>query len=96
MSRPRSDRSARAGPREGDKLPGGVTVNCLCPGWIETANIEPQLKARSKEVAGNREAGTGVLALWHCAAVAHKLTGASIPIDACRTAQQALPSAVRP
>lgn len=56
-------------------------------GWIATAIIEPQLKARSEEFGGNREAGTGMLALWHCAAVAHKLTGASIPIDAGWTTQ---------
>ncbi len=81
---------------EGDKVPGGITANCICPGWIETAIIEPQSKARPQEFAGSREAGTGMLAPWHCAAVAHKLTGASIPIVAGWTAQQALPSAVRP
>ena len=24
---------------------GGVTVNCICPGWTETAIIEPQIQA---------------------------------------------------
>lgn len=44
---------ASAGSRE----QGGVTVNCICPGWTETAIIEPQIMARAAEVGGDREAG---------------------------------------
>ena len=40
---------AAAGTRES----GGVTVNCICPGWVETALIEPQIAARLGE--GTRE-----------------------------------------
>jgi 3-hydroxybutyrate dehydrogenase len=48
---------ARAGTRDS----GGVTVNCICPGWTETAMIEPQIRARAAEVGGNREAGIASL-----------------------------------
>lgn len=44
---------ASAGSRE----QGGVTVNCICPGWTETAIIEPQIVARSAMFNGDREAG---------------------------------------
>jgi 3-hydroxybutyrate dehydrogenase len=40
---------AAAGSRES----GGVTVNCICPGWVETALIEPQIAARRGD--GSRE-----------------------------------------
>lgn len=30
----------------GTRGSGGVTVNCVCPGWVETALIEPQIEAR--------------------------------------------------
>lgn len=30
----------------GDRDSGGVTVNCVCPGWVETPLIEPQIQAR--------------------------------------------------
>jgi 3-hydroxybutyrate dehydrogenase len=33
---------AQAGSRDS----GGVTVNCICPGWVETPLIEPQIEAR--------------------------------------------------
>jgi 3-hydroxybutyrate dehydrogenase len=35
----------------GDKAKGGVTVNCICPGWTETAIIEPQIEARAAPMA---------------------------------------------
>jgi 3-hydroxybutyrate dehydrogenase len=41
----------------GDKAKGGVTVNCICPGWTETAIIEPQIRARADEHGGDRDAG---------------------------------------
>lgn len=44
---------AAAGSRES----GGVTVNCICPGWVETALIEPQIAAKSQAVGGDRDAG---------------------------------------
>lgn len=30
----------------GNRDSGGVTVNCICPGWVETPLIEPQIEAR--------------------------------------------------
>jgi 3-hydroxybutyrate dehydrogenase len=48
---------ARAGSRES----GGVTVNCIAPGWTETALIEPQIEARAKAHGGDRAAGVAEL-----------------------------------
>lgn len=45
----------------GSRDSGGVTVNCICPGWTETAIIEPQILARAAEFGGNRNAGIGSL-----------------------------------
>lgn len=42
---------AQAGSRDS----GGVTVNCICPGWVETPLIEPQIEARRD--GGSREDG---------------------------------------
>jgi 3-hydroxybutyrate dehydrogenase len=36
-------------------------VNCICPGWTETAIIEPQIQARAAELGGDREAGIASL-----------------------------------
>lgn len=41
----------------GTRDEGGVTANCIAPGWTETAIIEPQIAARAAQFAGNREAG---------------------------------------
>ncbi len=41
----------------GSRSSGGVTANCICPGWTETAIIEPQIQARAAEFGGDREAG---------------------------------------
>ncbi len=41
----------------GRKDAGGVTVNCICPGWTETAIIEPQVAARAAQFGGDRDAG---------------------------------------
>jgi len=38
-----------------------VTINCLCPGWTETALIEPQIQARTEAVGGDRQAGIAAL-----------------------------------
>jgi 3-hydroxybutyrate dehydrogenase len=43
----------------GDRAGGGVTVNCICPGWVETALIEPQIQARRD--GGSREDGVRAL-----------------------------------
>jgi 3-hydroxybutyrate dehydrogenase len=41
----------------GNREAGGVTVNCICPGWTETAIIEPQILARAALHGGDRDAG---------------------------------------
>ncbi len=46
---------------KGTKKAGGITVNCICPGWTETAIIEPQIAARAVELGGDRVAGTASL-----------------------------------
>ena len=48
---------APAGSRES----GGVTVNCICPGWTETAMIEPQIVARAADFGGDRVSGIASL-----------------------------------
>ena len=35
----------------------GITVNCICPGWTDTAIIQPQIEARAAMFDGDREAG---------------------------------------
>jgi 3-hydroxybutyrate dehydrogenase len=41
----------------GTKAKGGVTVNCIAPGWTETAIIEPQVAARAALHGGDRDLG---------------------------------------
>lgn len=41
----------------GSRESGGVTVNAICPGWVETALIEPQIKARVEKFHGDRTVG---------------------------------------
>ncbi|BAK75069.1 short-chain dehydrogenase/reductase SDR [Pseudogulbenkiania sp. NH8B] len=41
----------------------GVTVNAICPGWVETALIEPQIQARAAAFGGDRDAGLKALVL---------------------------------
>lgn len=53
MSRVAALEYAAAGSRES----GGVTVNCICPGFIETAIIEPQIVERAAKYGGDRTAG---------------------------------------
>lgn len=53
LSRAAALECASAGTRQS----GGVTVNCICPGWTETAIIEPQIQARATLFDGDREAG---------------------------------------
>ncbi len=46
---------------KGSRASGGVTVNCICPGWTETPLIEPQVLARAAECGGDRDAGVASL-----------------------------------
>mgnify|MGYP001765834383 FL=1 len=41
---------------KGSAKTGGVTVNCICPGWTETAIIAPQVEARAALFGGDRDA----------------------------------------
>jgi len=41
----------------GNRDSGGVTVNCICPGWVETPLIESQIQARADQHGGDRDAG---------------------------------------
>ena len=43
----------------GSRDSGGVTVNCVCPGWVETPLIEPQIQAHRN--GGSREEGVRAL-----------------------------------
>ncbi|MBN8987631.1 MAG: 3-hydroxybutyrate dehydrogenase [Rhizobiales bacterium] len=40
----------------GTRKSGGVTVNCICPGFIETPLIEPQIETRAAQIGGDRSA----------------------------------------
>lgn len=44
---------------ESDRARGGITVNCICPGWVETPLIEPQIEARRG--SGSRDDGIRAL-----------------------------------
>lgn len=35
----------------------GITVNCICPGWTDTAIIQPQIELRAAKFGGDRDAG---------------------------------------
>ena len=43
----------------GSRDSGGVTVNAICPGWVETPLIEPQIEAR--RAGGSRDDGVRAL-----------------------------------
>ena len=43
----------------GSRASGGVTVNCVCPGWVETPLIEPQIQAHRN--GGSRDDGVRAL-----------------------------------
>lgn len=45
----------------GSAATGGVTANCICPGWTETVLIEPQIQARAAAHGGDRAAGVADL-----------------------------------
>ncbi len=42
--------------KSGSRAAGGVTVNCICPGWTETAILTPQIEARAEAFGGDRNA----------------------------------------
>jgi 3-hydroxybutyrate dehydrogenase len=44
---------------QGSRGSGGITVNCICPGWVETPLIEPQIEARV--AGGSRDDGVRAL-----------------------------------
>src|SRR5262245_18892191 len=48
---------ARAGSRDS----GGVTANCICPGFTETTLVEPQIEARAAQIGGDRTAAVADL-----------------------------------
>ncbi len=41
----------------GNRASGGITINCICPGFVETALIEPQITSRAALYGGDRDAG---------------------------------------
>jgi len=43
----------------GSRDSGGVTINCICPGWVETPLIEPQIQAHRH--GGSRDDGVRAL-----------------------------------
>lgn len=45
----------------GDRSNGGLTINAICPGWVETTLIEPQIQARVDKHHGDRAAGVADL-----------------------------------
>jgi 3-hydroxybutyrate dehydrogenase len=34
---------------------GGVTINCICPGWVDTALVAPQIAERREQLGGSTE-----------------------------------------
>lgn len=41
----------------GSSATGGVTVNAICPGWVQTPLIEGQIQDHADRLGGNRDAG---------------------------------------
>ena len=39
-----------------ETAPQGITVNCICPGWTDTAIIQPQIEERAAQFGGDRAA----------------------------------------
>lgn len=42
---------------KGNPSQGGITINAICPGWVETTLIEPQIQARVDKHGGDRAKG---------------------------------------
>jgi 3-hydroxybutyrate dehydrogenase len=45
----------------GDALSGGVTINCICPGWVDTALLTPQVTERKRQLGASTEAAIDAL-----------------------------------
>ncbi len=45
----------------GSRDTGGVTVNCIGPGWTETVLIQPQIEERAAKYGGDRDKGVADL-----------------------------------
>lgn len=45
----------------GNRASGGVTVNCIGPGWTETVLIQPQIEERAAKFDGDRDKGVADL-----------------------------------
>lgn len=45
----------------GNRDNGGLTINAICPGWVETTLIEPQIQSRVDKHHGDRAAGVADL-----------------------------------
>jgi 3-hydroxybutyrate dehydrogenase len=45
----------------GSAASGGVTVNCICPGWVDTALLAPQIAERREELGVSTEAAIDAL-----------------------------------
>ena len=40
---------------------GGVTVNCICPGWVDTALVAPQVAERREQLGMSTEEAIGAM-----------------------------------
>ena len=40
----------------GSAATGGVTINCICPGWVDTALVAPQIAERREQLGVSTEA----------------------------------------
>jgi 3-hydroxybutyrate dehydrogenase len=45
----------------GDARSGGVTINCICPGWVDTALLTPQISERRRQLGVSTEAAVDAL-----------------------------------
>lgn len=56
----------------GSARTGGVTVNAICPGWVQTPLIETQIQAHAERLGADRE--TGMRALLEEKAPSRRMT----------------------
>jgi NAD(P)-dependent dehydrogenase (short-subunit alcohol dehydrogenase family) len=75
----------------GSRGSGGITVNCICPGWVETDLIEPQVAARVPR-RRHRDDGVRALAGGEAAEPAHVAAGR----DRCAGAVAVPPGGAQP
>jgi 3-hydroxybutyrate dehydrogenase len=82
----------------GSRATGGVTVNCICPGWVETPLIEPQVMARAQAYGGDRDAGVRALLGEKQPSLRMSLPGdiAELALWLCRPAAHNLTGAALP